>query len=78
MNTIIEFYIVELVSVPNFSLNWQFCFFGSSLLKKGISRLKQDKSTSALNFAYTKYSRYQISAEIDNFKILDQICLKVH
>ena len=43
VNTTIEFCILALVSVPNFSLNWQFRFFGPSLskrvfsVKKGIS-----------------------------------------
>ena len=37
VNTTIEFCIVELVSVPNFSLNWQFCFFGPNFPKKVLS-----------------------------------------
>ena len=39
MNTTIEFCIFELVLVPNFGLNWQFWFIGSSLPKKGVSGL---------------------------------------
>ena len=34
MNSAIEFYILELVCVPDFSLNWQFWFFESNLPKK--------------------------------------------
>ena len=34
VNTTIEFCILELVLVPNFSLNWQFRFFGPSLPKR--------------------------------------------
>ena len=37
----IELCIFELAYVPNFSLNWQFSFSGSSLRKKGISGQKQ-------------------------------------
>ena len=33
----------KLVLVPNFSLNWQFWFFGSNLRKEGISSWKQKK-----------------------------------
>ena len=36
VNTTIDFCIVELVSIPNFSLKWQFWFFESNFLKKGI------------------------------------------
>ena len=41
VNTTIEFCIFELVLVPNFSLNWQFSFFGPNLPKKRVSGLKQ-------------------------------------
>ena len=43
VNTTIEFCIFELVSVPNFSLNWQLWAFGSNFPKMGISDLKQEK-----------------------------------
>ena len=36
-----DFCIFELVLVPNFSLNWQFWFFGPNFPKKGVSRLTQ-------------------------------------
>ena len=42
MNIPIEFCIFELVLVPNFSLNWQFTFFGPYLPKKVISSLNQN------------------------------------
>ena len=41
INHTIEFCIFELVSVPYFSFNWQFRFFGLNLLKKDISGRKQ-------------------------------------
>ena len=40
-NSIIEFCIFELVSVPNFSIKWQFLFLGPNLTKKGISTQNQ-------------------------------------
>ena len=49
-------------------------FFGSNLTKKGIFGRKHKKSASSLNCAYLNYSRYQISAQIDKFDFLDQIC----
>ena len=42
----IVFGIVKLIEVPNFSLNWQFWFFGPNLLQKDISIQKQKKWTS--------------------------------
>ena len=41
VNSAIEFCIFELVSVPNFNLNWQFWFFGPNLLLKGIPTRNQ-------------------------------------
>ena len=49
MNTTIEFYLFELVEIPNFILNLQFLFFGPNLPQKDISRLKQ-KVNSATEF----------------------------
>ena len=72
MNITIEFYIFELVSVPSFSLNWQ--FFDPKFPKKVIPGLKQKKWTPLLNCAYSKKFRYEISAETDNLDFLDQIC----
>ena len=43
MNITTVLRIFKLVSVPNFSLNWQFCFFGPDLPKKGISGWRQTK-----------------------------------
>ena len=45
MNMTIEFCMFKLVSVPNFSLNWQFWFFGPNLPKKSISDLRQNNRT---------------------------------
>ena len=53
MNSAITFCILELVQVRNFSLNWQFWFFGPNLSKKGISSLKQIKWAPPLNSAYS-------------------------
>ena len=36
MNIAIEFWIFELVQVPNFKINWQFWFFEPNLPKNGI------------------------------------------
>ena len=73
LNISIEFCMFELVQVPNFSLKWQFWFFGTNLPKKGVSTQNQKKWTASLNSAYSNYSSYQISASTDNFGFLDQI-----
>ena len=67
VNTTIEFYVFKLVYKPNFNLNWQFWFLGPTLPKKGISSQKQKKWTSSLNSAYSKWSRYKMSAYTDSF-----------
>ena len=43
VNTTIEFYIFKIFLVPNFSLSWQFWFFGLNLPKKGVSSLNKKK-----------------------------------
>ena len=73
VNSITEFSIFELVSVTNFSFNWQFWLFGPNLPKKGISTQKQKKWTASLNSACSNYCRHQISASTDNFDFSDQI-----
>ena len=75
-NTTIEFCVPELVSVPNFSLNWKFWFFGPNLPKKGIFGQKQEKSTAPLNCIYSNYCGYQIEAQTDNCDFLNQIYSK--
>ena len=45
VNITIELCIIELVWVPNFSLNWQLPFFEQNLHKKGISSQKPKKWT---------------------------------
>ena len=54
---------------------WFWCF-GPNLPKKGISGLEQGKWTPSLNSAYLNQFRCPISALIDNFNFLDQICPK--
>ena len=56
-NSAIDFCIFELVEVLNFSLNRQFWFFGSSLLKKGISGYKRKNCTSSCFTYYIKLFR---------------------
>ena len=43
VNITVESCLFELVEVSNFSLNWQFWFFGLILPKKGISDQKKKK-----------------------------------
>ena len=71
MNITIELCIFKLVYVPNFSLNLQFSFFGPNLPKKDISSLKQKKKTLPLRSVHSNESRYQISAQTDNFDFFD-------
>ena len=52
MNITIEFCVFELGQLPNFSLNWQFWFFGPSFSKNGILSLKRIKWTPPFNSAY--------------------------
>ena len=40
VDSAIEFYVFELVKVPDSNLNWQFWFFGPSLPKRGNSSQK--------------------------------------
>ena len=56
-NSAIDFCIFELVEALNFSLNRQFWFFGSSLLKKGISGYKRKNCTSSCFTYYIKLFR---------------------
>ena len=76
VNTTIEFCIIELVLVPNFSLNWQFSFFGPNLPKKRVSGLKQ-KSEQRHWILHTRVSlgtKFQPKLTILIF--FDQICPK--
>ena len=43
VNTSIEFYIFELVWVPNFTFNWQFCFVDQICRQMVFSRLALEK-----------------------------------
>ena len=56
-NTSIEFYILELVKVPNFSLNWQFLIFGPNLPQKGVYGLKQKNPIFVSCHLYRKFEK---------------------
>ena len=45
VNIAIEFCILELLYIPNFSLNWQFLFFGPNFPNKSVSGQKLKKRT---------------------------------
>ena len=59
------------------SLSWQFWFFWSNLVKKGISRRKRKKWAPQLNSTYSNYSANQILVSTDNLNFLDQISPKM-
>ena len=64
--TVREFRLIQLDDLLKF-------IFGIILSKRSISSLKQKKRTSPLKFAYSNYSKHQLSAENDNFYLLGQI-----
>ena len=66
MNINIEFRIFKLVSVLNFSLNWQFWFFGWNLPKKRYFKSKTEKVK-----IITEFCLFEL-AYVPNF-ILDKI-----
>ena len=49
----------------------------TKFVRKGISTRKLKKGTSPLNSAYSLSYICQISAKIDNFGVLDQICREI-
>ena len=51
VNIAIEFFIFELVYVPNFSLNWQFCVFGPDFPKKGYFQSKVEELNITIEFS---------------------------
>ena len=57
VNTTNEFCIFQLVSVPSFSLNWQFCSFEPNLTEKRYFRSKTEK----LHFCMRPWSLLNIS-----------------
>ena len=65
VNTTTEFFIFEIVYVLNFSLNWQFWFFGLNLPKKGICSLNQKKWTPLLNSTYLNSTVYEPNLRLD-------------
>ena len=77
VNITVEVSILELVQILNFSLNWSSTtFLNQNWSKKSISGRKQRKWTSPLNFTHSDYSRYQVSAQTNNFDFWDIICPK--
>ena len=56
MNITIEFFILELVLAPIFSLNWKLQFSGPNLLKKGsYFQSKTDKIDTAIDFCIFEF-----------------------
>ena len=72
LEIIIEFCLFKLVLVPNFSSNWQFLLFGSSLHKRYFQ--SKTEKVNIIEFRIFKLvSWYQISALTNNFDFFDQI-----
>ena len=72
MNITIKFCLFELVQVPNFNINWQFCFFfGPNLLKKGISgQNRQNKCHRwILHIGTIQGTKFQLKLTILNLRI---------
>ena len=65
VNITIEFCVFELVYVPNFSSNWQICFFGPNLPKKGISGQKRKKWNH-----HTEFCKFELFY-VPNFSLSD-------
>ena len=60
VNITSEFCVFELVEVPNFTLNWQFWFFGPNLPKEYL--VKIGKKWTTYEFYTFQISKYQTSA----------------
>ena len=60
MNITTEFCVFELVKVPNFTLNWQFWFFGPNLAKEYLVKIGKKWTTYEPHIF--EISRYQTSA----------------
>ena len=73
VNTTIEFYLFELVSVSNFRLNWQFWIFEPNLPKNTISGQKQRKWTTPLDCAI----RINLNTQFQ-LKLINRIFACVH
>ena len=54
LSTTIEFFILELVQVPNFKINWQFRFFRPNLPKNGICGRNRKKVNITTEFCIFK------------------------
>ena len=55
LNITIEFSILELEYIPNFSLKWQFWYFGPNFLEKGISGPKRTRALAHAPIVVTRY-----------------------
>ena len=60
MNITIEFYIFEIALVPNFSLNWQFWFFGPNLPKKGIGYFQSKTEKVSITIEFCIFELVQV------------------
>ena len=65
MNITTEFCVLELVKVLNFTLNWQFWFFGPNLPKQYL--VKIGKKWTTYEFHIFQISRYQTSTPMIKF-----------
>ena len=70
LNMTIEFFIFKLFLEPNFSLNWQFLFFGPNLPEEGYSWLKIEKVNITINILFIQISlvtKFQLKLTISMF-----------
>ena len=63
----------KLVSVPNFSLNWQFWYFGQNFLKKSISGL--DQKSRSFAWAYDPIKLFRTGADKQNGILMSLLLL---
>ena len=76
MNTTTELFIFELHYVSNFSTNWQFSFLELNIPKKGVSSLKQMKTTPPLSSANLNKSKLNFLAGGDALVSLAELMHK--
>ena len=69
VNIIIEFRLFKLVLVPNFSLNWQFWFFGPNLPKKifPVENRKSEHHHGILHIWISLGTKFQLKLIILSF-----------
>ena len=77
VNTTIEFCILELVFVPNFSLNWQFRFFEPSLPKRvfPVKNRRSEHRNWILHIQISQGIQFQLTLTV-SFIFFYQICPK--